>query len=1068
MDLKNGAIIRKSNRNILTRTVLTRNILIVILLSIITLFLNANYATAQVTITGIDMPDSIDENNQLNIDFYAETDTGSDIEYNIYLNGFLVSNESSFSKFFNYSQSDIYDITFMAKDNESESIESKSLIVNDVPLNAIVISPVNIVYTTRTIDIEVETTHEMSTCTYSIADASDISGVLDPLDELNSTFKKTITLSDEGTFNIDVYCYDLFDSVHSTATFRIDTINPVIISKSYSIDSNYAVTFNVNTALSATCKYDSVDRSFEEMYYTFQNTLSTTHSTIISVSPEGTNNYYIRCSDVNGKTMNYSEIITYNLIRKPAARIFLSKSSPLKAGTYGVNVETSKDVQSISLTYSFNSDSTQRNIFLSGSESNWNGYIIIPKDSPDMIGAFKFSATDFNGYVGTQILDGEIFLVDTTPPDSVSSFDVVIQEDSDVELRWYYEGEDIDKFYIYKSEDESLGKVDFYESVDFDVDSEGMQKYIDKDVNSGTTYYYSVSTVDEAGNEGGLYSAIPIYVESYEEKDPVIVQKKLDSTLAKKIDVQMLEIDKLLLDVDARSQELSAINDPTKIKIISLMKIAEKNNNVITSLESLKSQAESLKDIDMTSSELDVRLNKIRLDSQKAFSEVVEDIQLVDTSSFEQFTQESEVESGSNILIEGKNITKDVFEKYLLENKQIQDNVIIKAESYSFKIKYVNNDDYLKYTIIKKSVSSPNALTDISVVEMIPKEVERSAADLYYISSGVEILKDDPVLVWHFSSISNSEIYYIVEDNIDLSFIKNTKTLALKKPYFKFSDTVDTKNSDSEPDSKSGLGEITGNIVSETVHLGKLSPMHWIIVSGIGVIIMLSVYYFVVLEKQEEKKRKKRIASHRIIPTSVNKNKNASFVQNMQSNTNSKNMSLNIQSSNPVNSSMTNFKITNPITTSSNASLNTRDVGSVKFSNSGMILPHEREVFEKISQCNTLINNMDYESSRKLFNECNKYISVLEDDTLSKKAREMLSHIYLKLNSYRHIHAARKHLYYGNSDSFNFHVSSIDSLYSKLAYNVGFSNYYDKSKEVNFLEFIAQTKDMFEKYRRHV
>ena len=102
---------------------------------------------------------------------------------------------------------------------------------------------------------------------------------------------------------------------------------------------------------------------------------------------------------------------------------------------------------------------------LSGSGSEWEGYLIISEDTPNKVGAFKFSGTDSDGLTGTVVTDGELFLVDTTKPVGVSEIKAMPEEDGDILLEWYYDGEEVELFNIYRSLSEDVGYTDYYDTV---------------------------------------------------------------------------------------------------------------------------------------------------------------------------------------------------------------------------------------------------------------------------------------------------------------------------------------------------------------------------------------------------------------------------------------------------------------------------------------------------------------------------------------------------------------------------------------------------------------------------
>lgn len=1039
-----------------------------LLISIFILILNNVHAT--VKITEINDPGNVDEGQNLDISFGAESNA-SDINYSIYMNGQLVSNENSYSKSMNYTSAGIYEFTFLAKDNESEAIETINVNVNDVPLSVEILSPQNKVYNQRNITISVSANHENVECDYSLNNNEDKQLKYDDSSDL---FYESINLGSDGEFELSVICSDSAESVTKKIVFSVDTINLFVLTKSYSIDKDHVVTLNVETFQKSSCRYDVSDRDFNSMYNDFQNTGNMLHSTKIISAVDGINTYYIRCKDNNNNAMSYPEVISFNLIRKPNAIIKLSKSSPLKSGRYDVFVTTSKDVQTISLSYSLSNDASQKSVFLSGSGKEWKGYIIIDEDIDDSVGAFKLAATDFSGNTGNIITDGELFLVDTTAPSSASSLNSEIEKDGDIKIRWYHDGEDVDKFNIFRSDNEKVDYSDHYDSINFDIDDEYMYEYVDNDADYDSNYYYRVSAVDEAGNEGELSELISVYLESVNE-DFNLPEKRMSPELLRKIDVQIQEIQTMILDLKSRNEEIDTIEDPAKIRIISMMGLNEKANQALDSYTSMLDELNSIKSQYMEKSELEVRLNKIRLDSIKAQSNIFEDIQVIEPGTYEQFTQESDIDEGIRLITEGINITKRVIDNYSLSNKRIQDNVIVKVEVYPFKIKYMNIEDYQKFTIIKKSVSTTvnSNLSDVVVLEIIPKEVERKASELIFFSNTPKILKEDPVLSWEHKSLSNTEFYYVVKNNIDLAAIKNTRTVILLKPEFKFSDTLN------EPD------HITGSIIGGSLTLRNLSLMHWIIIIGVGMILILSVYYVAILDNGGKNKMNKHF-SHKIIrhKQNVNSQNNYLNINPVRTSLNnpqlynsqvSKNQLANnsIRKNNQImNNTLSNTRKNNSIANNNINTAKTTNINNASIQNVSTVLNAstvslpEQVLMSKVFYCNSLINSFDYDNSKNVYKQCLDLYRTASFDNYDekKKATDMLRHVHNKLDSYRHIHSARKHLYLKDRHSLNINLQKINQLYSNLAYNVGFIEHHNQSDELKFLQFVANSKTQLEKY----
>jgi len=1012
--------------------------LVFIVLGII-LLLSSN-TIAQVTLSAIEIPESIDENNDIEISIMAETDLDNSIlSYKILKNNVLVSTDPVYDEYYDFNSSGEYVYSIIVEDSESSVAENKTLIVNDVPYELSIDSPISRTYYSRDVHIEVSANQNESSCNYVLNEQS---GSLMQQDEEGIYFAKDITLNADGDYRLDVSCSNRFSSKTSSVDFQIDTDPILVLAKSYFIDNDYKITLNVETSIKAGCKYDINDVSYDSMSNNFQNTNSFTHSTLISGPSDGTNNYYVRCKAINGNVMQESALISFSIIRKPTASITLSKESPLKAGTYTVKVKTSKNLQSISLQYSFNTDTSLKTVFLTGSDDEWNGYLIIDQDTPNRIGSFKFSGTDYSGVVGTKITEGELFLVDTTKPEAVGSVQAELKSNY-IKLRWHYEGEEADSFNIYRSEEPGVDYVDYYRTTKFNADEESHTRDIlDSDLDSGSVYYYRIAAVDEAGNEGELSDEVSVEMSGkYSEGNAVPdTTRNLDSSLIKKVNEYIDSVNKMVLDVQSKKEDMNAINDPAKLKIISELKLMENFDTALGSLENIKSEAENLKSQDITSSELDVRLNKLRLDAIKAGSSVPENIELVDSGNFEQFLQESDLNEGIRYILDNINITKKSLDNYTLINQKLQDQISVKTEMFSFKIQYMNKDEFEKYTYIEKSIVSSSDLSNVVVIEIIPKEAEKKASNIIF-SNQPAIIKDDPVVKWSFDNIKATEISYRIKDIVDINYIKNSKTIVLFKPDFKLSDAISEKS-----------GHITSYALFGNFKLKNLSFVQWFIIIGIGLIIALGFYYFIVLDgigimKNSSLKKKKEClkkgymeiidSNRRIFPTkNADNNVIMPVIKNPQTNYAEQKTEINSQAKQPVQDT---------------AKLDPKFLS-------------QRELLKKIQYCNSIINSFKYEEARILYYELISKLEIIDDKDMKNEAKRMLQHIYMKLDSYRHIHNARRHVYMKNKKEAKKSLSIINDLYSKLAYTIGFIDLAIKDEEIRFLQYIADAKSQFEEY----
>ncbi len=1027
------------------------------------ILLSSSQATAKVSIQKINFNPAIHESEPINISFFAVSNTSnaSSINYEIYYEGNIISSTNTYIEQTDYSYSGNYEYVIVAYDDESSDIENVTIEVIDVPLDIYILSPINTEYFNNTIPIIAYTNQDATTtCDYEVSGKNGIlSSNLSNLSSYEYMFTGFVAL-DDGEYTLAVSCNNEFDSSTSEKSFNVFSEPVRITSKGYTVDQGNVLRINIETDYESECRHSMSEKEFVDMDR-FSMTNNMVHSTIISGLSEGGHRVYLSCKSYNDVQSYDSMLVTIST--RPTATITIDKSGVLRQGTYSVTVKTSKYVQSNpSLSYYFNDDSTPRVVSLAGSGNTWNGYMIIDEDLGNKIGAFKFSAIDLNGVTGNIITEGEIFLIDTIPPSEVENVQAIV-EGSDVLISWFYDGDDFENFRIYRSEGEYVGKSDFLKTSE-------RQEFEDKDVEPGDVYTYMVSAIDKAGNEGPLSEKIQIEMpidESYDDYVGYVdattqapVAKQLSKSLHPLVDEKISETEIMILDVDSMQKRMDSITDVTSLKIISLLELDPKIKNAKSSLESILSQLKELKNQDLTQSDLEVRLNRLRLDAIKAQSNVLEELIVEEKGSFEQITQESDVESAVGYMLEGMNISKSQLKEYLRNNKALQDQILVKTESISFKIRNLNQENYDKRTLIHKSILPSGALGPVSVMEIIPKEVENTASDIEYIKTSYpDIIKDDPVVKWDYDSLESSEFYYVVNDIVPLSSLKNVRTIILTKPDFKLSDDA-----------------ITGMASFEEIQLGTLSTIHWIIILGVGMILLLGTY-FVVLDRQDTKRINSIYGRHNTVTTPVgmqsninsNINSNIRGVANIKS-YNLKSYPVHVRQNEPVSKIIQKPSVTS-IPKADVKTSRRKDQNPSAQDTSKAFENISEEIVRKIEYCNSVINMMQYERARSIYNDTISALPQMVDMYENSKDSgpiKKLSHAKTKIEAYMHVHNARRHLYYKRLDKFSESIRALNDCYGSIAHNIGFMQHLDNGSEIRFLNFIADNIKQLETHKERM
>jgi hypothetical protein len=1030
-NVKNNMSVRElNNRKLYSRKTMMEK-LVYILVLVCTLFVfSTSLVYGLLTIDDVTISNSISENDNLYMSFSATTDTNNNIDYVIYHNGNILANEDSYGLLVNYSMQGINNFTFVADDGVDVVSEERLVNVIDVPMVVSINSPSAQTYNNHSISVAVSLNMNANTCTYNANNS--VSG---SLSGSGQSFSGTINFAQDGSYSLTINCSNSFESKTSNVQFSIDTINPVILTKSSTVNSDGSVTFSATTDKVCICKYGTSNTDFNSMPYTFTNTNNLVHHTTLSGLSDGNYVYYLKCKSTSAENIANTETFSFNVVIKPKASIDIesvSSDTPLKAGTYVVKLTSSEQLVSApSLYYNFNTDATQRFVTLTGSGTSWSGYMIINSDTPNLVGTFYYSGVDLNNNAGTQITSGQLFLVDTTAPVAPISVEAESQQNGYIKLKWYYDGEDVNKYNIYRSVSGDPQYVDY-------LDTTSSKQYIDEDTIEGVTYYYRVAAIDEAGNDGYLSEVMQASSirlrnqEIYETQQNLQTNsitptpQFLDVELASKVDQLITTLENHMLDIDIAKKDLDSVQDPAELKIINLLDLPEKISEAKKGLESTINEAKNLKTKPLSVSELDMKVNKLRMDGIKYKSMVVEDIIINEQSSFDQITQSIDVDDAIEEIVD-PGLSKKILSEYSSKNKQLQDIISVNTDIIIFKIKYLEKDDYDKHTVVKKIVSSSVDLKDIIILETIPKSFERDAKDINFNIENQEqptIVKADPVLRWDASEFNRKELYYMINNHAEMSAAKETKTVVLIKPTFNLSQTT-TDDSDNL---------LTGFAL---VDIGEMNfkTIHLLIFIGILSIIGLSLYY-VSLDRKEKQlmlngNNKEHSIDNDFKHTSSKNNIYGAYTSNNGTNGTSKHTYVVVDEGSKQNSV--------------HASMHTK-----KFNPENNL--DFNDMSRRLDAANLLINSFDYEKSRQIYNSCIEFYKKHHFKSHSEKEdfKAMLDHLYIKLLAYRLVHVSRK----SSKEIMQKNAVILDSICLKLYHSINDVSEEYRIDEKKFIDYL--------------
>ncbi|MDD5086477.1 MAG: fibronectin type III domain-containing protein, partial [Candidatus Nanoarchaeia archaeon] len=606
--------------------------------------------------------------------------------------------------------------------------------------------------------------------------------------EMSKTITRTFRAINPGQYSVSADLIAENGAIVETKQFSgdVESSAPKILSKYPSgIISSDTVTLEITTNENAICRYGTANADYENLPKSFETTGEKVHKQNINSLSKGTQKYYVRCQDLQGYKMDESEIITFTIDLPPYAEIILSDSSPLTEGVITVTLIPSEDIQETpKLEYSFDtSPGSKRLVSLTEKDGKWTGYMIITNEDDNKVGTFYFSGTNKNGIIGNIIKEGKIFVVDTKKPPTPINIEAKPTNDGRIELNWYYEGEEVDYFRIYRSTSSGVNYLDFYS------ETGNITKFVDYSTQDKTTYYYKINAFDKAGNPSELSNEVyaTSVKSSSKEKESVSESKEeapkvLPPNLVYKVNDEIKRIETLLIDIEDIS---SSINEEEEKEIVEYLELNKKIDDAKTTLEKLKKDIESLKDKYMTEAQLDNEISKFDLEIKKIMQTTPRSIKVIQKDNTVQSLSEGSIDLAIDKLFENpgfESIKKDSYKK---QNIKIQENIEILASLYNIEIDYIDNSMQEKSLILKSlSYKGSSSVKDVILYEIIPKSIAESSSDISFLTKNYEVIEDDPIVKFGFAEVgfTGQEIRYLVNKRVSMNDVKNSASVALVGP----------------------------------------------------------------------------------------------------------------------------------------------------------------------------------------------------------------------------------------------------------------------------------------------
>ncbi|MCK5399369.1 hypothetical protein KAJ26_05050, partial [bacterium] len=219
-------------------------------------------------------------------------------------------------------------------------------------------------------------------------------------------------------------------------------------------------------------------------------------------------------------------------IYPPTAQISIIPGSPVKAGDLAIALQVSEPLdtsKSYSLSIKTAGMAAVQNLILTPANDEdtvFTASYTVDSTSGDGEAVFEFSGSDLSGKVGDQITSGKTFIIDTTPPGIPQYLYAQPLGNGEIKITWSPpQGELPSEYFLYRSDDPDQAGQKLDVSI---INCE----YIDvPDLDA--IYYYSVSAVDEAGNEGDIAGPAEVGCDSISPTAIIVLSQESPLTVGK-------------------------------------------------------------------------------------------------------------------------------------------------------------------------------------------------------------------------------------------------------------------------------------------------------------------------------------------------------------------------------------------------------------------------------------------------------------------------------------------------------------------------------------------------------
>jgi hypothetical protein len=389
-------------------------------------------------------------------------------------------------------------------------------------------------------------------------------------------------------------------------------------------------------------------------------------------------------------------------------------------------------------------------------------------------------------------------VISATPKDSKS-----------IIIKWSAEEDDITYYNVYKSANSPVTKLDYFTKTN-------QNSARDVLIEPGKIYYYRVSAIDKAGNEGELSTEVSAILEKRGDS----TDDNLDANMQEiKVDPrQILQIEQKNLIFDSALDNLTSIQNSYD-EFAKIAGIDAEIENIRKSIQETKSQLNNLKNVQLSEDIMVGEINKADMKLRSLMKRLPLKAELITESKFKNSPTTIDIETGLMGLLNILRLdeTIDGISKYKAQAKKLQSKYAI--ETIVKKIQTIYSDGTrVEMLQISKEITGEKK-DGMSIIEIIPKEIAESATDIEFDCQN-EIIEQDPIIR---IPINEKIVYKVKTGNIDGGARIVSVVSDDPNDYTQFTETND----------------ITGNFIQDAV---KKESIYYLI--GLIVIIGMLGYYF--------------------------------------------------------------------------------------------------------------------------------------------------------------------------------------------------------------------------------